>query len=104
MQQDASPWCQELALNLQQKSPLSLKVTLEQLRRGKRLTLDACLKMEYNIAQHFAVAKDFYEGVRAQIVDKDKTPHWQPATLAAVSDEAVAAYFEAKNLLKLDEE
>ena len=103
LHQDASPWCQELALNLQQKSPLSLKVTLEQLRRGKSLTLDACLKMEYNIAQHFVADTDFYECVRAQIVDKDKTPHWQPATLAAVSDEVVAAYFEAKNPLKLDE-
>ncbi|MCD6046038.1 MAG: caiD [Gammaproteobacteria bacterium] len=94
LQQDAPPWCQELALSLQQKSPLSLKVTLEQLRRGKTLSLDACLKMEYNIAQHFAVDKDFYEGVRAQIIDKDKTPHWQPATLAEVSDKAVAAYFD----------
>ncbi len=103
LEQDASPWCQELAFNLQQKSPLSLKVALEQLRRGKNLTLDACLKMEYTIAQHFATAKDFYEGVRAQIVDKDKTPHWQPATLAAVSDETVAAYFEVKDGLKLNE-
>lgn len=101
LQQDPSPWCQELALSLQQKSPLSLKVTLEQLRRGKALTLDACLKMEYTLAQHFAAGKDFYEGVRAQIVDKDKTPHWQPATLVAVNDEAVAMHFETRDELKL---
>lgn len=93
LEQDASSWCQELAFHLQQKSPLSLKVTLEQLRRGKTLNLDKCLKMEYTLAQHFAAGKDFYEGVRAQIIDKDKTPRWQPSTLAAVSDEMVSAYF-----------
>lgn len=95
LQQDASQWCQELAFNLQQKSPLSLKITLEQLRRGKTLTLAACLKMEYTIAQHFAAGKDFYEGVRAQIIDKDKNPQWQPALLTAVSDDVVAAYFNS---------
>ncbi len=95
IQLDPAPWCQELALSLQQKSPLSLKVSLEQLRRGKTLALDACLQMEYRLAQHFVADKDFYEGVRAQIIDKDKTPEWKPTTLAAVSNEAVQAYFEA---------
>ncbi len=103
LQQEPSPWCQELAVILQQKSPFSLKVTLAQLRRGKALSLDACLQMEYNIAQHFSVSKDFYEGVRAQIIDKDKTPHWQPAPLDAVRDDAVAVYFDsvATNELEL---
>jgi len=39
-------------------------------------------------------AHDFYEGVRAVIVDKDNAPNWQPAEFSAVTDEDVAAYFE----------
>lgn len=96
LQQDTASWCQDLAKTLLQKSPLSLKVTLEQLRRGRTLDLNACLQMEYGLAQHFAMDKDFYEGVRAQIIDKDKKPQWQPATLNAVSNAKVAAYFDAE--------
>jgi enoyl-CoA hydratase len=49
--------------------------------------------MEYRLSQHLMAAHDFFEGVRALIVDKDNTPHWQPNSLAAVDDAAVAAYF-----------
>lgn len=96
LQQNDLPWCQALAHSLLQKSPLSLKVTLAQLRRGRQLDLSACLQMEYGLAQHFASGSDFYEGVRAQIIDKDKTPRWQPATLNTVSSHQVATYFDTK--------
>lgn len=90
---DPNPWCQDLAAMLQQKSPLSLKVTRQQLQRGKTLNLASCLQMEYRLAQHFIADKDFYEGVRAQIIVKDKSPRWQPATLEAVDDKMVNDYF-----------
>lgn len=101
LQQDVSPWCQALVLSLEQKSPLSLKVTLEQLRRGRTLDLSACLQMEYGLAQHFTIDRDFYEGVRAQIIDKDRMPRWQPPTLDAVSEDKVAAYFNTVTTHKL---
>ncbi len=101
LQENNSPWCQTLAHTLLQKSPLSLKVTLEQLRRGRKLNLDTCLEMEYGLAQHFARDCDFYEGVRAQIVDKDKQPKWQPETLEAVHSDKVAAYFNTLYIDKL---
>lgn len=93
LQQHPLPWCQTVAVSLLQKSPLSLKITLEQLRRGPNLDLGACLQMEYGLAQQFVRDTDFYEGVRAQIIDKDKTPHWQPATLSAVKPQQVTQYF-----------
>jgi enoyl-CoA hydratase len=77
------------------KSPISLKVTLEQIRRGGRATTFAeTMTMEYRMSQHFARGNDFPEGVRALLVDKDHKPNWNPARLEDVSDAAVAGYFE----------
>lgn len=77
------------------KSPISLKVTLEQIRRGGRATTFAeTMTMEYRMSQHFARGHDFPEGVRALLVDKDHKPNWSPARLEDVSDAAVAGYFE----------
>jgi enoyl-CoA hydratase len=77
------------------KSPSSLKVTLEQIRRGGRATTFAeTMTMEYRMSQHFARGHDFPEGVRALLVDKDHKPNWSPSRLEDVSDAAVAGYFE----------
>jgi enoyl-CoA hydratase len=54
------------------------------------------------LAQHFMAAPDFYEGVRAAIIDKDQSPHWQPASVADVSDDDVARYFEPSGEPDLD--
>lgn len=75
------------------KSPTSLKVTLAQLRRGKALTFEDCMRLEYRIVSRMVHGHDFYEGVRAVIIDKDNQPAWQPARLRDVSDAAVDAYF-----------
>ncbi len=93
LQNHSNVWCQQTAALLLTKSPTSLKVTLEQLRRGAKLNLADCLKMEYRITNHMLKAHDFYEGVRAVLIDKDHQPQWQPATLAAISAQDVNAYF-----------
>ena len=49
--------------------------------------------LEYRLTQHVMAAHDFYEGVRAMLIDKDQKPRWQPATLAEVDDGMVDAYF-----------
>eukprot|EP00457_Paulinella_chromatophora_P008995 gb/GEZN01009045.1/.p1 GENE.gb/GEZN01009045.1/~~gb/GEZN01009045.1/.p1 ORF type:complete len:373 (+),score=36.25 gb/GEZN01009045.1/:87-1205(+) len=74
-------------------SPLSLKVILEQLRRGATMNLREVFKMEYRMSQHFMEKSDFYEGVRALLIDKDKQYHWNPPSLAQVSDGMVHSYF-----------
>lgn len=87
-------WHRETMHNLLKKAPLSLKVTLAQIQKAKGMSLADCLKMDYCLASHFMQDQDFYEGVRALLVDKDKNPRWQPSFLSNVNDATVADYFE----------
>jgi enoyl-CoA hydratase len=88
-------WAQETLGILAKKSPLSLKVAFEQIRRGKGYrTLKEALIVEYRLATRFIRMSDFPEGIRAVIIDKDQAPKWQPVNLAAVSDEMVQSLFE----------
>ncbi|HLQ93779.1 MAG TPA: enoyl-CoA hydratase/isomerase family protein [Xanthobacteraceae bacterium] len=82
------------AARIRTKSPTSLKVTLALLRRGRLLDFDACMRTEFRVASRVARGHDFYEGIRSVIIDKDRTPRWQPDQLAAVSLAAVERYFE----------
>lgn len=75
-------------------SPLSLKVTLEELRRGETMSFKDCLIMEFRLSQSFIRRSDFFEGVRAALVNKDRQPNWQPDRLSQVSPELVASYFD----------
>jgi enoyl-CoA hydratase/carnithine racemase len=93
LKKESNEWSQQTAQLLGTRSPTSLKVVLEQLNRGALLDFDACMQMEYHIACHFLTAADFYEGIRAAVIDKDRTPHWQPATLEEVDASMVGNYF-----------
>ena len=62
---------------------------------GRDYDLEQALSLEYRLTQHFMAAHDFYEGVRAALIDKDQTPRWRPASLAEIGDATVAAYFAA---------
>jgi enoyl-CoA hydratase/carnithine racemase len=75
-------------------SPTSLKLAFEQLKRGHALDFDDVMKMEFRIARRVMEGHDFFEGVRALIIDKDKAPVWSPASVEGVSDAAIAKYFE----------
>ncbi len=75
------------------KSPTSLKITLRQLTLGRGMDLEAALALEYRLTQQVMAGHDFYEGIRAALIDRDGRPHWRPATLAEVADAAVDAYF-----------
>ena len=86
-------WAAETRAGLLTKSPTSLKITLRQLTIGRAYDLDAALALEYRLTQHVMAAHDFYEGVRAALIDKDQQPRWQPATLAEVTEDMVDAYF-----------
>jgi enoyl-CoA hydratase len=86
-------WAKETRTALLTKSPTSLKITLRQLTLGRDFDLDAALVLEYRLTQHFMAAHDFYEGVRAMLVDRDRQPHWRPAALAEVTETIVDAHF-----------
>jgi enoyl-CoA hydratase len=86
-------WAANTAAIMRAKSPLSLKLALAQVRRGGAFDFAACMRAEFRIVSRVIHGHDFYEGVRAVIVDKDNAPHWRPATLAEVSDAEVERYF-----------
>lgn len=90
---DTARWAAQTRAGLLAKSPTSLKVTLRQLSLGRDYDLDQALILEYRLTQHMTAGHDFYEGVRAALIDKDQTPRWRPASLAEVDDAMVAAYF-----------
>ena len=75
------------------KSPTSLKIALAQMRRGSALDFAECMRTEFRIVSRVVRGHDFYEGVRAVIIDKDQAPRWQPSTLAAVSAAEVERHF-----------
>jgi enoyl-CoA hydratase len=86
-------WAEETRAILLTKSPTSLRITLRQLILGQEFDLAEALKLEYRMTQHVMAAHDFYEGIRAVLVDKDQKPRWQPASLAEIDDKAAEAYF-----------
>ncbi|WP_282609126.1 enoyl-CoA hydratase/isomerase family protein [Pelagibius sp. Alg239-R121] len=87
-------WAAETLKVLQSHSPTSMKVALEQLRRGSEIEFDEAMTMEYRMSQAFMAGHDFYEGVRAILIDRDQAPKWDPATPDGVSEEVVARHFE----------
>jgi len=86
-------WAAETRVSLLAKSPTSLKITLRQLTIGRDYDLEAALALEYRLTQHVMAAHDFYEGIRAVLIDKDQKPQWRPATLAEVSNGMIDVYF-----------
>lgn len=83
----------EAADTIETKSPTAVKVALESLRRVRGLSLEEALEQEYRVGLRFLAGPDFREGIRAQVVDKDRNPRWRPATLAEVSRDDVESYF-----------
>lgn len=88
-------WAVETLKILRTYSPLSLKVTFAHLTRARGQSLTDVLTTEFRLSQHFMAGHDFFEGVRAQLIDKDHAPKWQPAELAAITPDMVEACFAA---------
>ncbi len=86
-------WAKKTADTMRTKSPLSLKIALEQMKRGAQCAFDECMRLEFRIVSRVVYGHDLYEGVRAVIVDKDNTPRWQPPSIAAVTEAEVARHF-----------
>lgn len=78
LKRSEDPWAQETHNNLIKQSPLSLEVTFNLLKKTALYSLQECLELDYQLVHYFMNNRDFYEGVRAQLIDKDKTPIWEP--------------------------
>ncbi len=75
------------------KSPTSQAIALRQMQIGADLPFEEAMGVDYRIVSRICHGHDFYEGVRAVIVDKDNRPNWRPARAADVKNEDIAAYF-----------
>ncbi|MFK3789243.1 MULTISPECIES: enoyl-CoA hydratase/isomerase family protein [Pseudomonas] len=90
---DSHEWALATADLLETRSPLAMAVTLKMLRQGRHLALEQCFELELHLDRQWFERGDLMEGVRALIIDKDKTPHWNPPTLAALEADRVASFF-----------
>lgn len=93
LEADGGDWAASTLEILRRKSPTSLKITFRQIRKGARLDFDDCMRMEYRMVNRVMAGHDFYEGVRATIIEKDNMPDWRPAQLTQVTQSDVQAYF-----------
>jgi enoyl-CoA hydratase len=85
---------EDTAKTIGERSPSCVKVALESLRRARRAgSLEQVLDTEFRVSLRCLAAPDMVEGIRAQVVDKDRTPRWDPAVLERVDDDLVASYF-----------
>ena len=90
---DAGP-ANDAANLIATRSPISVSVALEAIRRAAKLdTLEDVLRQEYRTSVGALRSHDLVEGIRAQVIDKDRNPKWSPASLAAVTTADVEAYF-----------
>lgn len=94
LKSDGSEWALAMAHLIEAKSPTCEIVAHRQLRLGARLSFEECMAVDFRLTSRCMQGHDFYEGVRAVIIDKDQAPKWQPPTLAEVSGASVDAYFE----------
>ena len=102
--QGGDDWSVQTLKALHHQSPLMLCVTLEQIRRGRHMTLAQDLRMERDLVRHCfqtdhlsrrGVSSETVEGIRALAVDKDQQPKWQPARIQDVTPEMVLPFFES---------
>jgi enoyl-CoA hydratase len=75
------------------KSPTSVAIAFEQMRRGGAMSFAAAMTIEFRIVSRIVAGHEFYEGVRAVVIDKDNAPRWRPDTIEALDADAIAAYF-----------
>jgi enoyl-CoA hydratase len=90
---EEAPWAGAVAAAIAGKAPRSLKLTLAQMRRGRDWSFEDCMRAEWRIVSRVAYGVDFYEGIRAVIIDKDNRPRWRPATLAEISEAEIERHF-----------
>ncbi len=88
-----SDWATKQASILRKKSPLALAVTHEALSRGAALNFREAMTMELDLSLNFLKTEDFYEGIRSQLIDKDRNPKWSHESAAKVTDKQIEKLF-----------
>jgi enoyl-CoA hydratase/carnithine racemase len=92
--QDSDPWLANAGAAFARGSPTSAALSFEMQHRARHVSLAEVFRLEYQASVGCCMHHDFAEGVRALLVDKDKTPRWQPSTLAEVTRQLIAAHLK----------
>jgi len=91
-----SDWARETRATMERASPISLKITFHQMTLGEAgVDIETALALEYRMTQHAMAAHDFFEGIRAVLVDKDQKPRWEHASVSEIGEQEVARYFQS---------
>ena len=93
LEADGSDFALKTAATMRSKSPTSLAISDQQMRRGAALTLEEAMRLEFRVVSRICEGHDFYEGVRAAIIDKDGAPRWQPESLDGLDPAAIERHF-----------
>ena len=91
----SDPWLQRAARTFSNGAPSSARLSFTLLHRVRLWSLADVFREEYIVSLQCGVQGDFQEGIRALLIDKDKKPAWNPATLDQATDEWVQRYFQA---------
>ena len=94
LKNDLSEWAANTLNVISKKSPTSMTIAFEQIKKSKDLDLKNCLAMEFRICQAMMAKHDFYEGVRANLVDKDRNPKWLPNRIEDISEKIIEEHFK----------
>lgn len=95
-------WCAGVLQDLNARCPISLAVTFRHLKECRGLSLRQVLIRDYRIASQFLIGKDFQEGVRAVLIDKDHTPNWSHSSVNEVSEGEIEEYFAGGKIPDLE--
>ncbi len=90
---DDDEFAAETLKAMRAKSPTSLAVALRQIEEGASRSMNECMAMEYRIVSRMLTGHDFFEGIRAAIVDKGDTPQWRPAAIGDLDAADIDRYF-----------
>ncbi|WP_371395795.1 enoyl-CoA hydratase/isomerase family protein [Fretibacter rubidus] len=78
-------WASKQAASIRAKSPLAMAVTFEAIKRGAALDFRTAMAAELDLSLNFLKTQDFYEGIRAQLIDKDRNPKWSHDSVDGVT-------------------
>jgi enoyl-CoA hydratase/carnithine racemase len=87
-------WLEKAQYSLQKGSVMSAQIAYTQLQLGQTMTLAECFKMELNLAVKSGIFGEFYEGVRALLIDKDRQPKWHYSSVQAIDSDIHDWFFK----------
>ena len=88
-----SEWAGKTLNTMAAKSPISMEIAFRQMRDGRSLSMQQCMQLEYRIVSRVLSSTEFYEGIRATIIDKDGAPNWTPDSIKAIDHNMIDKIF-----------